>query len=126
LIGENAGMEKVVSLLPTTGPERVAIFVWFALIPMVLAWFGLVWWLFRRLRLYHPATYETLGSPTLFWNNSPRLNMLFGRFLFGLQWRQLPDPLLARVCWVMVVLGFSYMTLFIGLVAFFFWNMPHH
>jgi hypothetical protein len=60
-----------------------------------------VTWLFRRLRNNHRALYESLGSPTLFWNNSPRNNWLLAKFLFGSRWKSLDDPLLATVCSIM-------------------------
>jgi hypothetical protein len=72
--------------------------VWAMLLVMVLIWFGAVTWLFRHLRNHHQATYESIGSPTLFWNNSPRNNWLFVKFLFGSRWKSLDDPLLNIAC----------------------------
>jgi hypothetical protein len=106
--------------LPRDVVEQIQIFGIATLFVMALVWLSSVWWLFRRLRRYHSATYESVGSPTLFWNNSPRNNVLFMRFLFGLRWRQLPDPLLVTVCWLMLAFFCVYMILFLCLIALFF------
>jgi hypothetical protein len=77
-------------------PETIAT-AWFAvLFAMVAVWFVLISWLFRRLRDHHASTYEAMGSPSLFWNNSMRNNWLFMKFLFGSQWRELGDPAIAN------------------------------
>ena len=60
---------------------------WAVLFVMALIWLMLVHRLFRRLRQHHAPTYESLGSPTLFRNNSPRHNWLFAKFLFGSEWK---------------------------------------
>jgi hypothetical protein len=71
---------------------------WFgSLFILAIVWLGLIVWLFRRLRLRHPATYEAMGSPSLFWNNSMRNNWLLLKFLFGGQWRALGDARLSAV-----------------------------
>jgi hypothetical protein len=51
-----------------------------------------------------------------------RGSVLFTDFLLGLRFRQLPDPLLVRVCWVMVVFMLSYLPLFVGLGFLIFWG----
>jgi hypothetical protein len=75
---------------------------------MVLIWWCLCSWTFRRLRTRHSALYESLGSPTLFWNTSPQTQLSFASFLFGFSWRHLSDPTLVRVCWSMVVFFIVY------------------
>jgi hypothetical protein len=83
---------------PVEDIPAILIVGWASLFVTVLIWFGAVTWLFRRLRNDHPTTYESLGSPTLFWNNSPRNNWLFAKFLFGSQWKSLDDPGLNIAC----------------------------
>jgi hypothetical protein len=99
--------------------DRLWFIAWAILLVLAIIWLGLVLWLFRRLRRFHSATYESIGSPTLFWNNSPRLNLLFARFLFSSQSSQLGDPALSTVCWVMRVLLCIYMVLFLAFVLVF-------
>jgi hypothetical protein len=79
---------------------------------MLVIWFALILWLFRRLRLRHPSAFESAGSPSLFWNNSPRNNLVFIRFLFSSEPRQLQDQTLIRVCMSMRVLIAAYVLLF--------------
>jgi hypothetical protein len=88
---------------------------------MVLAWFCLCSWTFRRLRTRHAAVYESIGSPSLFGNNTPRANILFAKFLFGFDWRASGDRALVSVCWSMVVFSTVYFCLFaVALWIFFF------
>ena len=99
--------------------DTVAI-AWFAtLFGMGIMWLILIAWTFRRLRVRHVATYDAIGSPSLFWNNSLRNNWLFIKFLFQQQWQRLVDPELAAVARFMQILFVVYMAGFIGLVAVF-------
>jgi hypothetical protein len=91
-----------------------------ALFVMGLFWLSSWLWLLRRLRTRHPATYHSLGYPTLF------DNVLLTWFLFSLRWRQLPDPLLVTVCWLMLVFAFSCVPLFVGLGVLLLWDVPSH
>lgn len=100
-------------------PSALAI-AWFgSLVVLVLVWFGLISWLFRRLRLRHPAAYEAIGSPSLFWNNSPRHNWLLLKFLFGSEWKGLGDPRLAAVVRGMQLLFVVYLVGFAALAVAF-------
>ncbi len=105
-------------------PRLIAsVFVMFLFLGAV--WTSFVWWLFRRLRTHHPAAYESIGSPSLFWDNSPRKNLQFLRFLQGSQWKELPDPKLIKVCRLMAVLMYCYILGFLGLLALFIsWHPP--
>ena len=107
---------------PVEDIPAILIAVWAILLVMVLIWFGAVTWLFRRLRNHHQATYESLGSPTLFWNNSPRNNWLFAKFLFGSQWKLLDDPILNIVCPLMRVFLCVYLVAFLILLVAFIWS----
>ena len=83
---------------------------------MVIAWFVLVSWLFRRLRERHARIYEEMGSPTLFLNNSIRNNWLFMKFLWGGGWRALGDPQLTQACQVMQVFFVVYLVVFVSMM----------
>ncbi|HEV3298548.1 MAG TPA: hypothetical protein VG055_02865 [Planctomycetaceae bacterium] len=109
---------------PVEDIPAILIAVWAILLVMVLIWFGAVTWLFRRLRNHHQATYESLGSPTLFWNNSPRNNWLFAKFLFGSQWKLLDDPVLNIVCPLMRAFLCVYLVAFLILLVAFIWSAP--
>jgi hypothetical protein len=50
------------------------------------------------------ATYEAKVTQQSIWLIQAGV---FAWFLFSLRWRQLPDPLLARVYWLMLVFNFS-------------------
>jgi hypothetical protein len=91
--------------------DKVWLAVW---VVLALVWFPLLLWFFRRLRTRHPSTYETIGSPSLFWNNSIANNWLLIKFVFGSEWQKLDDPMLARVCLVMRVFLGAFILLFFG------------
>jgi hypothetical protein len=84
---------------------------------LLLIWFCLCGWTFRRLRMRHSALYESLGSPTLFRNNSPRIQMSFLMFLLGFSWRRLGDGGLIRACASMVALFTTYLILFVAVLV---------
>jgi hypothetical protein len=86
---------------------------------LIAVWFGLIVWFFRRLRVRHPAAFEAIGSPSLFWNNSMRNNWLFLKFLFQSQWRELGDPQLSAVARGMQIFLIVYTAYFAALVATF-------
>jgi hypothetical protein len=99
--------------------ETIAIAWFVSLFVLAVIGMGLIAWIFHRLRNNHSATYEALGSPSLFWNNSLRNNWLFFKFLFRGQWRDLNDPRLAAVARATQVLFVVYMVGFLGLVIIF-------
>ena len=82
-------------------------------------WLGVIAWTFRRLRLRHAATYEAIGSPDLFRNNTWRTNWLFLRFLFGGPWRALDDETLAVAIRVLRGMFVTYILGSVGLSAAF-------
>ncbi len=87
------------------------------LISMVAVWFFVLGWLFHRLANQHATAYRTIGSPTLFWNNSPRNNWLLLRFLFSARHRQLSDKALTNVTRFARAFLIIYLCAFFGLVA---------
>lgn len=90
------------------------------LFAMAPVWWVLISWVFRRLREKHTLTYEAIGSPTLFWNNSPRNNWLFLKFIFGARWQELDDTALIKVSRIVRVFSVVYMLGFLGFVVLFF------
>ena len=83
-------------------------YVFTAVMILIVLWLGLLAWSFAWLRIHHSATYDKLGAPSLFWNNSNRSNSAFLGYLYSNDWRELEDPALTVVFWVMrfVFLGF--------------------
>ncbi len=65
--------------------------IWLAMMIDVLAYLIFVNFLFRYLRRNHWAVWESLGSPSFFWNNSPRNGFLFVSWLLGRNYRLLND-----------------------------------
>ena len=51
----------------------------------------------KQLEARHPQTWESLGKPNLFWNNSPRMKLAFMRFLKSGQCESLDDAALAAL-----------------------------
>jgi len=87
------------------------------LLAMVITWFVTLSWFFRRLRTRHAETYESLGSPSLFWNNSPRHNWLYLKFLFSSRWRVLDDPSIGRAVRFMRIFLGVYVLLLIAVAV---------
>ncbi len=87
------------------------------IIVVVWSWFFMVAWLFRRLRKRHPATYEAIGSPSLFWNNSMRNGWLLLKFLFSSKPQELGDPVIRWLARLMRIFLVVYPFFFLGIVA---------
>lgn len=91
-----------------------------ALAPMVLIWFGLCIWTFRRLERNHPEKYSAIGRPSLFLRNSLENNWLFLKFLWRSEYSVLNDQALSRTCKLMKVFLAVYCVLFLGIFFTFF------
>ena len=98
-------------------PETVVTTCIGTLFVAVIVWLALVLWFFQRLRHRHAATYEAIGSPSLFWNNSMRNNWLFNKFLFQRQWQSLGDAQLSAVARIMQIFLVLYLFAFAALFA---------
>jgi hypothetical protein len=79
---------------------------------MVVVWFILMNRLFRILRTRHPATYDSIGRPTLFLNNSIKNGLLTTRFLLGRHYRKIQDPELHSLCGFLNVFFWIYLAVF--------------
>ena len=83
----------------------------------VLVWFGLCVKLFNALKERHPETYENMGSPGLFRNNTLSNNISFMRFLFKKEWRTLDDKGISKLSKFMFIYIFVFIVL---LIAYFY------
>lgn len=91
--------------------------IWFSvLFASILVWFVLGTRLFRLLREDHPEVYESLGSPSLFLNNTIKNNWLSLRFLVTGRYRELGDKRVTRLCNVMRVFLAAYLVWFFGAI----------
>ena len=52
----------------------------------------------RMLRERHPAVYDSLGQPTLFWNNSPKNSFAMLGFILSGRFMETHDPEVIRLC----------------------------
>src|SRR5688572_6328194 len=82
-------------------PNTFQIALFCVLFAAAILWLVLVVWVFRRLRVGHPAVFEAVGKPDLIFNNTPRTNWLFLKFLYGREWQGLGDSTLSAVLWLM-------------------------
>jgi len=85
----------------TANEIPIGIWISFALTIVALALSQL---LFSRLEKHHRITFEQLGSPHLFANNTPYNNMLFQRWLFSAKALQLDDTVSSMVWAILDVL----------------------
>lgn len=80
------------------GPHRRAVAlmdrpnaVWLAMMAITITYLIFCALVFRRLRLFHLETWEKLGKPSLFLNNSILTTFKFIPFLFRGDYRRLED-----------------------------------
>src|SRR5947207_4107524 len=73
--------------------------------------------LHRLLRERHPAVYDSLGQPTLFWNNSPKNSLAVLGFVLGGRFKQTHDPEVIRLCRFIRAFSYSYWTFFLAVVV---------
>jgi hypothetical protein len=72
--------------------------------------------LYRILRDRHPSVYESLGQPTLFWNNSPRHGWAMMRFILAGHFNATGDEELISLCRFIRVMTYLTWTFFIVVV----------
>lgn len=80
---------------------------------MVLVWFGLCANLFRILRIRHPEKYSSMGSPTLFWRNSPATGFALLKFIWRREDRVLGDSGLSKLTAAMYLFFIVYSMIFL-------------
>lgn len=86
-----------------------------ALFVLVLIWFALVGWLFRRLEDRHASKYEEMGRPSLILRNHLEGNIALMKFLFLRQHTKLGDGALSKFSDAILVLFVIYTVLFLAL-----------
>ncbi len=79
----------------------------------VFLWFFLVWRLFNILKEDHPEKFESMGSPTLFCNNSPRTSVKLMKFIFKRQYLELESSRVLKLGNVMFAFAIIYIGLFL-------------
>jgi hypothetical protein len=62
-----------------------------------LAAWGLNGAFIRRLAVRHPSVWEELGSPSMFWNASPKASSALSALIWSTRYRELEDPQLNRL-----------------------------
>jgi hypothetical protein len=97
--------------------ETILPFLFGAMMIMVVVWFVLITRLFNLLKTRHPVTYEKLGSPSLFYNNSIKNNHLFLKFLFKNEFKILSDPGVTSLSQFMKWFLVTYMIYFLFLAG---------
>ena len=73
--------------------------------------------LHRTLRDQHPAIYESLGQPTLFWNNSGKNSLAVMKFVLSGRFRETQDPEVIRLCRFIRAFSYTYWAFFIAVVV---------
>ena len=69
---------------------------------------------FRLLRKDYPEVYESIGSLSLFFNNTIKGNWLFSRFLRAGRYRELGDDELTRLCRLIRIVRAIFIVTFVG------------
>ena len=69
---------------------------------------------FHRLRKDYPEVYESIGSLSLFFNNTIKGNWLFSRFLRAGRYRELGDDELTRLCRLIRIVRAIFIVTFVG------------
>jgi len=93
-------------------PMAVAFFV--MLFATAAVWLLLIARLFSLLRDRHPAAYEAMGSPSLFWNNSVRNQWLFLKFVMTSRGRNFDDREIVRLVGFIRIILVVYPMLFVA------------
>jgi hypothetical protein len=88
--------------------------VWL-LVVVVLVWFGLMAWVFRRLRLRHSELFERLGRPALFHGDWTRSRWPFLRLVLTRGYAKFGDRALQVACDLMLGLLPIYVLIFVYL-----------
>ena|SRR5579871_4733724 len=78
-------------------PQTLMFSMWLLMAFDILVYLACCVALFSHLKRKHTGVWETLGSPSLFWNNSLRNNVLFLKFLLRRDYAPLNDPTLSKI-----------------------------
>ena len=66
--------------------------------PLAILNFYFMYKLLRSLRKQYPSTWEGLGSPTIFFNNSMKNTIATLRFIYKKEYKKLNDQSISTVC----------------------------
>jgi hypothetical protein len=84
----------------------------------------------HQLRKRHPAVWQSLGQPSLFWSNTMGTRFEVWRFLWKKDYRDLADPQFNRIAGLLRTYKIAYLILFIAIViGSFIWSYAtstHH
>ena len=70
----------------------------------------------RILRDRHPAIYDSLGRPTLIWNNSMKNSFAMLGFILSGRFKETRDSEVIRLCRFIRVFSYSYWAFFVAVV----------
>jgi hypothetical protein len=73
--------------------------------------------LHRILRERHPAIYESLGQPTLFWNNSPKNSLAVVGYILSGRFKETGDAEVIRLCRFIQAFSYTYWAFFVAVVV---------
>ena len=73
--------------------------------------------LHRVLRERHPAIYDSLGQPTLFWNNSMKNSFGVLGFILSGRFRETHDAEVIRLCRFIRAFNYAYLAFFVAVVV---------
>jgi hypothetical protein len=73
--------------------------------------------LHRILRERHPAVYDSLGQPTLFWNNSMKNSFAVLGFILSGRFRETHDLEVIRLCRFIRAFNYAYLAFFVAVVV---------
>jgi len=92
--------------------------------------FAIHWRFLQQLRDRHPATWQSLGQPSLLWNNSMGTRLEIWRFLLRKDYQDLADPQFSRLANLLRVYKIAFAIVFAAIfVGGFFWSylgFPRH
>jgi|SRR5579859_1042211 len=101
-------------------------FFFFTLLVLFVAGFSLQRAFLARLRTQHPQTWEALGCPTLFLNNSIKNSLAVQRFIWRREYRKLGDPQTTRLANLLRICLAVYTLIFITFVILFLATTQNH
>ena len=98
-------------------------FIW-GLAAFAILYVAVAGYLMRYLECVHRQTWEELGSPSMFGSYTPQNSLATVQYVFGSKFRQLHDPRLSVIIWILRAPAVILIVLFVvGLV---FNLLPQH
>jgi hypothetical protein len=91
--------------------------IFLAMLCCVIVGYATMAQLQRMLRERHPAVYDSLGQPTLFWNNSMKNSFAMLGFILSGRFKETRDPEVIRLCRFIRAFSYSYWAFFVAIVV---------